>query len=176
MDCIFCKIARKEIKAYIIYEDEAIISFLDVNPRSKGMALVTSKTHLVSLEDNLEISKKMFEVSIKIAKVIKKTLSPLAIGIAYFPSKIEHIHLRIYPYYENEIPLIENKPKETNDEELQKIADLIRKSMEETLSEKLEKPKIEKKEEIPVIQKTEEKIEEVGEKEISRRKRDWLIA
>ena len=44
-DCIFCKIAAGEIPSYTIYEDEDFKVFLDVNPATKGHALIVPKTH-----------------------------------------------------------------------------------------------------------------------------------
>ena len=45
MNCIFCKIAKKEIPANIIYEDENSIAFLDNNPHTKGHTIVIPKEH-----------------------------------------------------------------------------------------------------------------------------------
>ncbi|MEM5875440.1 MAG: HIT family protein [Candidatus Aenigmatarchaeota archaeon] len=176
MECIFCKIAKKEIKSHIVYEDENFLAILDVNPRSTGMTLVLPKTHIQSLEENAEISKGLFETSIKISKAIKKALSPLAISIAYLPSKIEHVHLRIYPYYENELPIIENKIKETSKDELEKIKEMIKNSLEYEIKKEKQPDNIEDK-----IEKVIDRIEsstkiEDQEKGLSRRKRDWIIA
>jgi histidine triad (HIT) family protein len=157
MECVFCKIARKEIKSEIIYEDGNFLAFLDIHPRSKGMSLVIPKKHVKSFEEDENLSKEMFFIAVKIAESIKKALSPLAISIAYVPSQIEHLHLRIYPYFENEIPLIENKPIEIKPEELENIAETIRKN--------IRMDKIEKKEEKPK-----------SDEEIFWLKRDWLIA
>lgn len=50
MDCIFCKIANKEIPSTIVYEDEDIIAFNDVNPEAPVHILVIPKKHIASLE------------------------------------------------------------------------------------------------------------------------------
>lgn len=172
MDCVFCKIARKEIPAEILYEDENFVAFLDVNPRSTGMTLIIPKNHVKNLNEDEELSKNLFQLAIKLNDAIKNALMPLATCIAYLPSQIEHLHLRIYPYFENEIPLIENKPKEVKGDELKRIGDVIRKNISwgKKIEEKIEE---EKREE---VKKNEEKKEEEGSKEMSRRKRDWLIA
>ncbi len=49
MDCIFCKIANKEIPSTIVYEDEDIIAFNDVNPEAPVHILVIPKKHISSL-------------------------------------------------------------------------------------------------------------------------------
>jgi histidine triad (HIT) family protein len=170
MDCIFCKIARKEIPSEIVYEDENFIAFLDIHPRSKGMTLIVPKKHIKSFEEDENLSKEMFYIAVKIAEGIKKVLSPIAISIAYMPSQIEHLNLRIYPYFENEIPLVENKPIEIRPEELKSIAEIIRNDIK---IEKQEK----KQEEVKEEKKEEEKKEKPrSEEEIFWLKRDWQIA
>ena len=44
-DCIFCKIASGQIPAIKIYEDEAVVAFLDIGPVSDGHTLVISRSH-----------------------------------------------------------------------------------------------------------------------------------
>jgi histidine triad (HIT) family protein len=56
-DCIFCRIAAKEIPSQIIYEDDIILAFHDVAPQAPAHALIITKKHLDSLnactpEDN----------------------------------------------------------------------------------------------------------------------------
>ena len=164
MDCVFCKIARKELPSEIVYEDEKFVAFLDIHPRSKGMTIIAPKEHLTKID---EIPKEIFEVAIKISVAIQKALSPKAISIALMPSQIDHIHLRIYPYFENEIPLIENKPIEVTNEELKDICEKIRENLQI------------KKEEITEIKKEEikeDKKRERSEEETFWIKRDWMIA
>ena len=45
IDCIFCKIAKKEITSEIIYEDNYTIAFKDINPQAKIHLLVIPKKH-----------------------------------------------------------------------------------------------------------------------------------
>ena len=45
MKCIFCDIVERKEKAEILFEDEKIISFLDINPFNVGHSLVIPKTH-----------------------------------------------------------------------------------------------------------------------------------
>ena len=71
-DCIFCKIKNKEIPSEIVYEDEKVIAFKDINPATPIHILVVPKKHIetlldVSEEDNCLISY-IFETINKIAK------------------------------------------------------------------------------------------------------------
>ena len=44
-NCLFCKIAAKEIPSTIVYEDDQVLVFMDIGPIIKGHALVISKQH-----------------------------------------------------------------------------------------------------------------------------------
>ncbi|KUK41457.1 MAG: Histidine triad (HIT) protein [Clostridia bacterium 62_21] len=50
-DCIFCKIVRKEIPADIVYEDEQILVFKDINPQAPVHLLLIPKKHISTLFD-----------------------------------------------------------------------------------------------------------------------------
>jgi histidine triad (HIT) family protein len=49
--CLFCKIVKKEIPAKILFEDEHLVAFSDVNPQAPTHALVIPKRHMVSLNE-----------------------------------------------------------------------------------------------------------------------------
>ena len=49
MDCIFCKIANHEIGSKIVYENESIIAFEDLNPVAKVHVLIVPKKHIESV-------------------------------------------------------------------------------------------------------------------------------
>jgi len=68
MKCIFCDIAEKKAKAEILFEDENVISFLDINPFNIGHSLVIPKTHYENfLEVPNEIHAEMFSVVKRLA-------------------------------------------------------------------------------------------------------------
>lgn len=50
-DCLFCKIATKQIPAKIVYEDEKVVAFRDINPQAPVHLLVIPKQHLTTLND-----------------------------------------------------------------------------------------------------------------------------
>lgn len=51
MSCIFCKISRKEIPSQLIYEDEKMVAFHDIDPKAPVHFLVIPKEHVASLND-----------------------------------------------------------------------------------------------------------------------------
>ncbi|MDR0979085.1 MAG: histidine triad nucleotide-binding protein [Lachnospiraceae bacterium] len=68
-DCIFCKIINKEINSKILYEDEEIIAFNDINPIAPIHILVLPKKHISKLTD---LKKEDEAVIGKIMSVINK--------------------------------------------------------------------------------------------------------
>lgn len=52
-DCIFCKIANKEIPSQIVFEDGEVLAFRDINPMAAVHLLVIPKKHIVSLKEAL---------------------------------------------------------------------------------------------------------------------------
>ncbi|MDR2877447.1 MAG: histidine triad nucleotide-binding protein [Chromatiales bacterium] len=50
-DCLFCKMARGEIKPDIVFEDEALLAFRDINPQAPVHCLIIPKRHIATLDD-----------------------------------------------------------------------------------------------------------------------------
>ena len=49
--CLFCRIARKEIPARIVHEDDETIAFEDINPQAPLHALVIPRRHVATMND-----------------------------------------------------------------------------------------------------------------------------
>jgi histidine triad (HIT) family protein len=49
--CLFCKIVKKEIPAKVLFEDEHLVAFSDVNPQAPTHALIIPKRHIASLNE-----------------------------------------------------------------------------------------------------------------------------
>ena len=50
-DCLFCKISRKEIPAKLVYEDDDVFAFEDINPQSPTHILICPRKHFASLDE-----------------------------------------------------------------------------------------------------------------------------
>lgn len=59
MDCLFCSIASKDIPSQLIYEDELVIAFKDINPQAPVHFLVVPKLHVQSLDQIIEDNDKL---------------------------------------------------------------------------------------------------------------------
>ena len=110
-NCIFCKIVRKEIPAYVVYEDGDFLAFLDIHPQSPGHTLVIPKEHHRWVWDvpisatnaktgaekpTITISR-YFEVVAKIALAQRKAFSQEMILSKIVGEDVPHAHIWVYP-------------------------------------------------------------------------------
>jgi histidine triad (HIT) family protein len=105
--CIFCKIARKEEKAYIVYESERVLAFLDIFPISKGHTLVIPKDHYENiLEMPSGLAEELYE-AVKIVCEKLRVFNPDGFNILTNIGKqagqeIMHAHIHVIPRYKGE--------------------------------------------------------------------------
>lgn len=73
MDCLFCKIAAKQIPSQKVYEDKDVYAFKDIHPVAPVHIIVIPKIHIESINDITERNSKevqrIFELIPKIAKI-----------------------------------------------------------------------------------------------------------
>jgi len=50
-DCLFCRILAKELASKIVFEDEQVVAFEDINPQAPTHILVVPRRHIASLND-----------------------------------------------------------------------------------------------------------------------------
>ncbi len=103
-DCIFCKIANKEIPTEdFIYEGKDFVAFLDTNPVGEGHTLVIPKEHyenLFVMPDEL-LSKYILLIK-KLSPKIKEALNARWINLLVFGEEIKHAHIHIIPRFDND--------------------------------------------------------------------------
>ena len=72
--CIFCKIVKKEIPAKVVFEDENVLAFHDLNPQAPVHVLVIPKAHIPSCDavtaENSDAVKAVFEAIPKVAGLL----------------------------------------------------------------------------------------------------------
>lgn len=106
MDCIFCKIVKKEIPSTSVYEDNDTIAFMELTPSAPGHVLVIHKKHGLSILEytQKELGKLMASVQIVAAKIEKALQTDsLTIGINHHEKKgVPHLHIHIIPRWEND--------------------------------------------------------------------------
>lgn len=72
MDCIFCKIASRKIPTDLVYEDEEVIAFKDINSQAPVHLLIVPKKHIKSImeigDEDKNLVNKIFKVAQKLAQ------------------------------------------------------------------------------------------------------------
>ena len=101
MDCVFCKIASKEIPAKILVETDSCLGFLDAFPLAKGHALVIPKNHYEKIQNmpkelNIELFTMVHELISKIDSLTGSTLVAIHNG-KESGQEIPHVHVHIIP-------------------------------------------------------------------------------
>jgi len=95
--CIFCSITNNETPSYKIAENKKAIAILEINPLSKGHALIIPNEH-TAIE---KLPKSSLSLAQKIAKKIKKKLKPEDVKIET-ASIQEHAIINVIPIYKNQ--------------------------------------------------------------------------
>lgn len=100
--CIFCAIAKKESPAIWEYEDEEIVAFWDVNPKSKVHLLIIPRKHISSVSElkmeDAPLMGKMILVAKKLAekKEIANDGYRLVINVGKLSGQmVDHLHLHL---------------------------------------------------------------------------------
>jgi histidine triad (HIT) family protein len=107
-DCIFCKIVAGELPAAIVDEDEHTIAFMDINPATRGHALVVPRVHA---SDLLSIDRQeLAAVSAAAQRLSARAMARLkADGVNLLNScgaaawqTVFHFHLHVIPRYQGD--------------------------------------------------------------------------
>lgn len=107
---IFAKILRGEIPSHRVYEDDAVIAFMDVMPQGQGHTLVVPRAPSRNLLDaDPATFERLFAVVQKVARAVKKAFSADGVTILQFNEpasgqSVYHLHVHIIPRFEG-VPL-----------------------------------------------------------------------
>lgn len=135
MDCIFCKILKKEIPSTVILDNEDVFVFLDIRPINLGHILIIPKKHYQNIYD---IPEEQFcllaKFTKKIAIALKKALGADGINLGMnndgaAGQVVEHAHIHIIPRFKND-GLKHWPPKNYKNGEEKQIAKKIKNSLE----------------------------------------------
>ena len=131
MDTLFAKIVAREIPAHIVYEDELVLAFLDINPINHGHTLIVPKKQFINIFDgDSETLGHMMKVAQKIGKALIS--SELAQGVNIIMNNGEeasqevwHAHLHVVPRTKDDHSFSTPKHVTVKDGELEKIKEQI---------------------------------------------------
>jgi histidine triad (HIT) family protein len=132
-ECIFCKIVSKEIPSEVLFENDKVLSILDINPIHFGHALIIPKRHC---SDFLELPDDSYHAILQSAKVVTQALvqSLKLEGYNLFTNNgtiagqsVFHFHLHITPRYRDDNIRFVLKLKNYSDGDLKRYGIMIRK-------------------------------------------------
>ncbi|MBZ9975355.1 HIT family protein [Mesorhizobium sp. BR-1-1-10] len=109
-DNIFAKILRGELPSHRVYEDDAVVAFMDVMPQGPGHTLVVPKAPSRNLLDADPLTfGPLFTVVQKVARAVKKAFDADGVTIIQFnePASgqtVYHLHVHVIPRFDG-IPL-----------------------------------------------------------------------
>jgi histidine triad (HIT) family protein len=131
-DCLFCKIVAGEIPAQTIDEDQHTIAFMDINPWTRGHALVIPREHTPNLyeipDDELA---RTAAAAKRLARRMKERLGCDGINLinSCEPAAwqtVFHFHIHVIPRYEDDPLRLPTRPEEGDPEEIAKVAEELR--------------------------------------------------
>jgi histidine triad (HIT) family protein len=109
--CIFCKVIKKKIPSYKVYEDEKVYAFLDISPITKGHTLIVPKKHSTDMtelsdEDAAELINKAKALIPKIVKAVGAIGANFATNCKKESGQaVFHTHFHIIPRWDQkELP------------------------------------------------------------------------
>jgi histidine triad (HIT) family protein len=131
-DCIFCKIAAGELPAEVVAEDDHTVSFMDINPWTRGHALVIPRNHSRNL---LEIDDEdLARVAAAAKRLAARMCERLGCdGINLLNSAepaawqtVFHFHVHVIPRYDDDPLRLPGAPQQPGEGELRAIAEELR--------------------------------------------------
>ena len=131
-DCLFCKIVAGELPGTIVAEDERTVAFMDINPATRGHALVVPRRHVADLgavdgEDLAAVA----EAARRLAARARERLG--ADGVNLMNSwgsaawqTVFHFHVHVIPRYEDDPLRLPWVPGPGDEDEIAGAADALR--------------------------------------------------
>ena len=131
-DCIFCKIVAGEMPAQVVDEDEHTLSFLDINPWTRGHALVIPRTHsrnLLDIDDQ-DLAHVM-EAAKRLAVLMRDRLGCDGVNLLNSSEPaawqtVFHFHTHVIPRYEDDPLRLPGAPQRVESADLAEIAERLR--------------------------------------------------
>jgi histidine triad (HIT) family protein len=131
-DCLFCGIVAGEVPAQIVDSDEHTVAFMDINPATRGHALVVPRTHATDLMDIAEEDLERTMVAARrLARRMEETLEPDGYNVlnscrSAAWQTVFHFHVHVVPRYEDDPLELPWTPEPGDEQEIKRTAARIR--------------------------------------------------
>jgi histidine triad (HIT) family protein len=131
-DCIFCAIAAGDGPAEIVQEDEHTVAFMDINPWTRGHALVIPRAHSPSLyEIGDEDLARTMAAAKRLARRMRDALGADGVNLLNSTGEaawqtVFHFHVHVIPRYEDDPLRLPGSPMDVGENELAEVASELR--------------------------------------------------
>jgi histidine triad (HIT) family protein len=128
--CLFCRIARREVPAHIVYEDDYLVAFLDTGPVRPGHVQIIPRDHYPAFDDlTAELASRIIVLGQRLARILKAKNGASRAAFLFADGDIAHAHARVVPsdIAEEEITL--RAIPQPSDEMLRHIAFTLREAL-----------------------------------------------
>ena len=131
-DCIFCKIAAGEMAAEVVQEDEQTLAFMDINPWTRGHALVIPRAHSKNLyEVGDEDLARTMAAAKRLAERMRDRLDCDGVNLlnSCEPAAwqtVFHFHVHVIPRYDDDPLQVPGRPQQAEQERLAEVAAELR--------------------------------------------------
>ena len=97
-NCLFCRIAAQQIPAHVVYQDDAVMAFLDIHPARVGHVLIIPREHFPYFEEIApEQMTRMTLLAQQIARAQKQLFNVARVGMAITGVHVAHAHIHLIP-------------------------------------------------------------------------------
>ncbi len=134
-DCVFCKMVAGEIPVTRIYEDEAVLAFLDIGPLSDGHALVIPKRHCGQVHECeadvlAEVGRCLGKIAAAVAKAVHADGYNILCNNGQAAGQVvEHLHFHIIPRKTGDGVFTEWRSHKYGEGRIEQIAERIRENL-----------------------------------------------
>ncbi len=107
-DCLFCRIAAKQLSSHAIYESGEVFAFLDINPRAPGHTVVVPKRHAADLVQLPESGIIPLVTGVReVIGLLERGIHPagFTIGVNHgrgAGAEVDHLHIHVIPRFEGD--------------------------------------------------------------------------
>ena len=131
-DCIFCKIASGELPSERVDEDERTVAFMDINPWTRGHALVIPREHSTNLYEiepaDLDATMRAAQ---RLATRMRDTLDCDGVNLlnsceAAAWQTVFHFHVHVIPRFDDDPLRLPGAPRKPEEGELAEVAGELR--------------------------------------------------
>lgn len=107
-DCVFCKLTKGELPAWVVYENENVVCFLPQEVEAYGHTIIAPKSHYSDLFSTpTEVLGQVLTVTQKVAMHYRQAIGAVGVNLLHASGvaaqqSVPHLHIHLIPRFEND--------------------------------------------------------------------------